>query len=129
MQRSLRRALNCIAIFIVSIMMFSACMPAHVHIDWIDFVKWDDISYERDSNEIIVPSELVGERMGLVVKNAPSDVSTQNYKPEDGMAAFLPIGTEFFEIKDYDNTRYIAVLEDDLYILYKALESESVNFE
>lgn len=92
MQRSLRRALNCIAIFIVSIMMFSACMPAHVHIDW-------------------------------------TDVSTQNYKPEDGMAVFLPIGTEFFEIKDYDNTQYIAVLEDDLYILYKALESESVNFE
>lgn len=62
-----------------------------------------------------------------MVKNAPSDVSTPNYKPEDGMAAFLPVGTEFFEIKGYDSTQYIAVLEDDEYILYKAPESESIN--
>lgn len=127
MQRGLRKVLNCIAIFIVNIMMLSACTPVHVHIDWTDFVKWDGISYERDSNEIIVPPELISERIGLVVKNAPSDVSTPNYKPEDGMAAFLPVGTEFFEIKGYDSTQYIAVLEDDEYILYKAPESESIN--
>ena len=135
MWRIFKKGLIFIATLFIGTMTLSACTlkqlntQVHVHIDWTDFIKWDGISYERDMNEVIVPPELVGERVGWVVKNAPSEVDTPNYKPEDGMAAFLPIGTEFFEIKDHDSTQYIAVLEDDVYILYKAHESESINFE
>jgi len=33
-----------------------------VLIDWVDFVKWDGISYERDYNNIEVPTELIVEK-------------------------------------------------------------------
>jgi len=100
-----------------------------VLIDWVDFVKWDGISYERDYNNIEVPTELIVEKIGFVVKQAPSEVSSPDYKPEDGMASFLPVGTEIFEIHGYDSKKYIAVYTDGKFILYKDHESESISFD
>lgn len=135
MWRIFKKGLIFIATLFIGIMTLSACTlkqpntQVHVQIDWTDFIKWDGISYERDMNGVIVPPELVGERVGWVVKKVPSEVDTPNYRPEDGMAAFLPVGTEFFEIKNYNSTQYIAVLENEAYILYKTHESDSISFE
>lgn len=100
-----------------------------VIIDWTDFVKWDGISYQRDYNDIEVPTELIGNRIGFVVKQAPSEVNNPNYKPEDGMASFLPVGTEFFEIAGYDSKKYIAVYTDGKFVLYRDYNSGPVTFD
>jgi len=110
------------------IISLNGCMGV-VHIDWIDFVKWGGILYERDYNNVEVPAELIGERIGFVLKQAPTEVRNPNYKPEDGMASYLPVGTEFFEIKGYDSKNYIAVYTEGRFILYKVHESESISFD
>jgi hypothetical protein len=45
------------------------------------------------------------------------------------MAASLPIGTKFYEIKGYDKKQYIAVSVNNNYILYKVSGSESIDFK
>lgn len=115
---------------VITLSTLSGCTGKEIiHIDWTDFVKWDGISYERGGDDILVPSELIGDRIGFVAKVAPSEVRTQNYKPEDGMASFLPVATEFFDIKGYDSSKYIAVNLDGEFILYKSLDSENISFE
>jgi|GEM_PF-2148285 len=91
--------------------------------DWADFVRWDGQSYENNSQ--IVPVDLVGERIGSVQLKAPTNVP--NYEPKDGTAGQLETGTEFFQIRGYSQSSYIAVFTSDEYILYKTHESESIS--
>jgi len=129
----MKKILAILSIVLVSVMVFGGCMTKNaVLIDWVDFVKWDGVTYEKaynDGNAIVVPAKLIGERIGTVEKNAPSEVDSPDYKPEDGMASFLPVGTEFFVIDGYNSKEYIAVYTDGVYTLYKTPNSESINFD
>lgn len=125
----MKKGLALIPVILLCIIVSSGCMTRRiVHIDWTDFVKWDGVSYQRDYNAESIPVELVGENIGFVTKIVPSQVSSPSYEPEDGMASFLPVGTEFFEIKGYDSSKYIAVYIDGEFILYKTRDSQTISF-
>lgn len=125
----MKKGLAAFSIILIYIIVLNGCMSRRiVHIDWTDFVKWDGISYQRDYNAKSIPSELIGENIGFVTKVAPSQVSSPNYKPEDGMASVLPVGTEFFEIKGYDSSKYIAVYVNGEFVLYKTYDSPDIDF-
>lgn len=125
----MKKDFTLIFMVLLGIILISGCMNKTITlIDWTDFVKWDGISYERGGSDVLVPTELIGDRIGFVAKAAPTEVSSPDYKPEDGMASFLPIGTEFFGIEGYDSSKYIAVYTDGDYILYRSLDSESISF-
>lgn len=117
-----------LVILVVVILLSSCTIQSDTHIDWSDFVKWNGISYRKGNSDIMVPPGLIGERIGSVLKIAPTEVSSTNYKPEDGMASFLPVDTELFEIQEYDSTQYIAVYTGDRYVLYKTSDSENIIF-
>ncbi|WP_174818664.1 hypothetical protein [Paenibacillus illinoisensis] len=68
-------------------------------IEWIDFVMIDGILYFHN-NDQAVPAENIGERIGevsyMLNEHACADHVTAN-----GDAAFLPIGTDIYELKGY----------------------------
>lgn len=100
-------------------------------IDWVCFVKWGGISYVSADGGL-VPSKLIGQKIGEVNEIAPSTISTvsgENYEPKDGMAALLPLGTKFYEIKGYDKKQYITVLTSDKYLLFKTNDSKNIDFK
>ncbi|NMA83433.1 MAG: hypothetical protein GX962_06175 [Epulopiscium sp.] len=108
---------------------FVCSLTACSSIDWVDFVKWDNIIYVRDTTTDSIPKEYIGDLIGSVKKVAPSIVRIPNYKPKNGMAAFLELDTEFYEIIGYDSNRYIAVLTNEEYVVYKTIESKSIFFQ
>jgi len=110
----------------IFILPLSAC--SRTAIDWVDFVKWDGVSYEN-TGDIAVPAELIGDQLGKVRETAPSVVYSADYQPKDGQAGHLAAGTELYTIDGYDSGVYIAVLLDGEYLLYKTHDSETVTFE
>lgn len=110
----------------IFILPLSAC--SRTAIDWVDFVKWDGVSYEN-TGDIAVPAELIGDQLGKVRETAPSVVYSADYQPKDGQAGQLAADTELYTIDGYDSGVYIAVLLDGEYLLYKTHDSETVTFE
>ncbi|MEG0308118.1 MAG: DUF4362 domain-containing protein [Clostridium sp.] len=115
-------------LFIVVSLTFIGCSKNNfIAIDWIDFVKWNDISYENANT--LVPNEYIGNELGEVSKIAPTEVTgTKPPKSENGEAAFLNIGTKLFEIKGYNSESHIAVLTQNQYYLYKTHDSNGLSF-
>jgi len=92
---------------------FVCSLTACSSIDWVDFVKWDNIIYVRDTTTDSIPKEYIGDLIGSVKKVAPSIVRIPNYKPKNGMAAFLELDTEFYEIIGYEG-----VLNQQIWVKY-----------
>ncbi|GKV64989.1 MULTISPECIES: hypothetical protein [unclassified Sporosarcina] len=76
--------------------------PLNSAIDWVDFVKWNDTTYSAnfETNERNLDWE-TGEEIGKV-KYMLNGHAGANHKSKNGDAAYLPKGTQLYEIKGYD---------------------------
>ncbi|MEG1254803.1 hypothetical protein [Clostridium sp.] len=89
-------------LFIVISLTFIGCSKKAVTlIDWIDFLKWNNISYENTNT--IIPKEYIGNEIGEVSKIAPSEVTgTKTPKTENGDMPFKDLkATEVEKISLY----------------------------
>ncbi|MEH7254273.1 hypothetical protein V7111_19305 [Neobacillus niacini] len=76
-------------------------------IDWVDFIKWDGITYNGIYSGALADKEYIGEKIGEVKFKVADNVTNPNYKIRNGDAAFHEKGTELFAIKGYPE--FIAV--------------------
>ena len=99
------------------------------HVDWTDFIKWNDRIYNGawPGTARLVPEDLIEEKLGEVTETAPSEVY-DDYVPENGTAGYLKPGTAFFCIRGFSVDAYIAMEVDGRYRLYKTRDSETPDF-
>ncbi|PID24925.1 hypothetical protein [Sporosarcina sp. P7] len=76
--------------------------PQNTIIDWVDFVKWNDATYEAnyEMNELEKDWETTGE-VGEVKYMLDGHAGT-NHQTKNGDAAYLQKGTKLFAMKGYD---------------------------
>lgn len=95
-------------------LMWSVC------VDWMDFVRVNGVVYDGGFENRTLDESLVGERLGEIqykVKSYyESEEELQQANKRDFTAAFRPIGSELFAVKDDENS--IAVLHNGKYYLY-----------
>jgi hypothetical protein len=68
-------------------------------IDWVDFIKWDGISYDGIRSGVLSDETFIGEKIGTVQFKVSDNVTNPNYKTKNGDAAFHEKGTEIYSIK------------------------------
>lgn len=88
------------------LLLLTACSfnpsPQNTIIDWVDFVKWNDTTYEAnyEMNEVKKDWETAGE-VGEVKYMLDGHAGT-NHQTKNGDAAYLQKGTKLFAMKGYD---------------------------
>jgi hypothetical protein len=74
--------------------------PIVANIDWVDFVKFNDITYIRTYIPVLIPEQDLNYYDRVRFKVA-DNVSSPSYRSRNGDAAFLEKGTIIYSIKDY----------------------------
>ena len=91
-----------------------------VLIDWMDFVRVGGIVYDGGWENREVDESRIGEKLGEILYTVKSyyesEEELQQADKRDFTAAFRPIGSEIFAVKDDENS--IAVLDNGKYYLY-----------
>ena len=88
------------------LLLLTACSfnpsPQNTIIDWVDFVKWNDTTYEAnyEINKLKRDWE-TAEEVGEVKYMLDGHAGT-NHLTKNGDAAYLPKGTKLFAMKGYD---------------------------
>lgn len=95
---------------VVVLLSCGTTQTAHVAIDWIDFVKWDGITYVAVTTPgAQLSTSALDSQIGTVKKKVADVVTDPSYQSQDGDAAFLPIGTAIYSMTDYRMSFRIAV--------------------
>jgi hypothetical protein len=90
----------------------------NVCIDWVDFVKFNNVLYLSNNTLKTIPSKLIEKELGETNFNVSANVDSTNYTTKNGDAAFLPKGTKLYKLKNY-NTKFMIVAKNiDGYIVY-----------
>lgn len=94
---------------------------SHVMIDWVDFLKWDGVTYVAVPGPPASPlaAGALGGQVGAVKKKVADVVTDPAYRTQDGDAAFLPIGTAIYALRDYRASFRLAV-ETASIVIYEA---------
>ncbi|ARJ38034.1 hypothetical protein SporoP8_03465 [Sporosarcina ureae] len=106
------------------VLLLTACSfnpsPQNTIIDWVDFVKWNDTTYEAnyEINKLNKDSETAGE-IGEVKYILDGHAGT-NHQTKNGDAAYLQKGTKLFAMKGYDPA--FRIIADGK--VYEATESD-----
>jgi hypothetical protein len=100
-------------------------------VDWSDFVKVNGVSYDGHFENRVIDESRVGEKLGEILYTVKSNYSSQEEmnaaSNRDFTAAFRPIGSEVFSVKDDKDS--IAVLDNGKYYIYTHKESYTIPFE
>ena len=100
-------------------------------VDWMDFIKVNGITYDGGFESKEIDASRVGEKLGEILYTVKSNYSSQEEmnaaSNRDFTAAFRPIGSEIFAVKDDDYS--IAVLDNGKYYLYTHRVDNSISFE
>ncbi|MDQ0897653.1 MULTISPECIES: hypothetical protein [unclassified Paenibacillus] len=78
-------------------------------IDWVDFLKLNGISYTYSWQAALTDPSMLGDEISKIAFQVADNVNDVHYATKDGDAAFLPIGTVVYAIKDYPNGEIVAV--------------------
>jgi hypothetical protein len=103
------------------------CYDGGVIIDYVDFLKLNDIIYEgfyREANEGPDPEFQIGDKIGEVTFML-ADCAPPGYTPQNGNAAFLAAGTPIHEVKGYPADMMVEA-DGKLYIVDRNEEAETV---
>lgn len=91
-----------------------------VCVDWMDFIRVNGKSYDGAWENREVDESRIGEKLGEIQYKVKSYYESEEelYQADkrDFTAAFRPIGSELFAVKDDENS--IAVLDNGKYYLY-----------
>ncbi len=95
--------------------------PSFTIIDWVPFVQFGDIQYLASS----VPgptltSSALGPRYAQVRHKVEGNVHDPRYRPQNGDAAFLDVGTLLYLVKGYRATFRLAAHVQDSIVLFEA---------
>jgi hypothetical protein len=85
-------------------------------IDWEDCIKINKTMYFGDFNRTTIDNALVGKKIGEVKFTANRNVGNPHYRFRNWDAAYLPIGTEVYNIPSNNNA--VAIKVDGRYFLY-----------
>ena len=89
-------------------------------VDWMDFIRVGGVVYDGGWEDREVDRSRIGEKLGEILYNVKSyyesEEELQQADKRDFTAAFRPIGSEIFAVKDDENS--IAVLHNGKYYLY-----------
>lgn len=88
-------------------------------IDWMDFVRFNDIWYMRVYSSSNISENLIDKKIGEIKFQVSENVHDPNYKTKNGDAAFSKKGTELYKLKDYNKNFRIAARVDNKYYLYQ----------
>ena len=92
----------------------------HILVDWMDFIRVNGKSYDGGWENLEIDESRIGEKLGEIqykVKSYyESEEELQQADKRDFTAAFRPIGSEIFAVKDDEDS--IAVLHNGKYYLY-----------
>lgn len=91
-----------------------------VCVDWMDFIRVNGVVYDGGWENREVDESRIGEKLGEILYTVKSyyesEEELQQADKRDFTAAFRPIGSEIFAVKDDENS--IAVLDNGKYYLY-----------
>ncbi len=108
----------------------SAETEIEILVDWSDFVRVNGISYNGHFENRVIDGSRVGEKLGEILYRVKSSYSSHEEmnaaSSRDFTAAFRPIGSEIFAVKDDEDS--IAVLDGGKYYLYTHKENYSIPF-
>jgi hypothetical protein len=100
-------------------------------VDWSDFVKVNGVSYDGHFENRVIDESRIGEKLGEILYTVKSNYSSQEEmnaaSNRDFTAAFRPIGSEVFAVKDDKDS--IAVLDNGKYYLYTYRVDNTIPFE
>ena len=89
-------------------------------VDWMDFIRVGGVVYDGGWEDREVDRSRIGEKLGEILYTVKSyyesEEELQQADKRDFTAAFRPIGSEIFAVKDEENS--IAVLHNGKYYLY-----------
>ena len=92
-------------------------------VDWIDFVKYNDQTYEGDWSKTTVPLENIGELLGSVENSVPSEIwNFSEYTVPDNASPYRSVGTLFYAVRDSDNAIAVYDKTNNTYYLYQIRE-------
>jgi hypothetical protein len=117
----MKRTLICFFFAIVlmlSLMSTSCNLPVDsiVNIDWVDFIKINDITYLRQNSDVPPGHDMLTYYTEVKFKVA-DNVNNPNYKIKDGDAAYLETGTKIYTQAGYSPYfRLVAMREQELII-------------
>ena len=90
-----------------------------VNIDWVDFIKFNDITYLQEKQNISINENDLSPYDKVKFKTA-ENIYELNYLPKNGHAAYLEAGTHIYSLKDYlPSFRLVAKRNQDL-LMYEA---------
>ncbi|MCJ8009648.1 hypothetical protein ACFFF5_17720 [Lederbergia wuyishanensis] len=90
---------------IACLFLLTGCTPFinnNVIIDWVDFLHFNGEKYLGSQLEI-ADSKFIGGKIGKIKKKLDDNVKNPNYKSKNGDAAFLPVGTNLYEVINEPN--------------------------
>lgn len=91
-------------------------------VDWIDFVKYNGLTYEGDCGETTVPLENVGKLLGYIENHVPSEIYTEDYTVPDNASPSRSIGAPFYAVLDNENAIAVYDKNKNTYYLYQLKE-------
>jgi hypothetical protein len=99
-----------------------ALTATHAIIDWVDFIKFDGITYLANRSETSQPLQAhdLGRVFATVQFKLEGNVDDPTYQTRDGDAAFLEPGTPVYTVKDYAPHFRLAVKQQEGILLYEA---------
>lgn len=95
----------------------------NAHIDYVDFVMLESITYVSHYTEMqVLTEDDLGEPYGQVLCRLSDNVTDPGYRSQNGDAGFLEPGTVVYEVTGYDPEFRVAArgLEEGGYTLYEA---------
>jgi len=100
--------------------LWDSTTPSHAVIDWVDFVRFDGISYAADRPGQQLSEADLGPELFRVRRTLANEVTDPGYREQDGDAAFLPRGTPVYAMDGYDPTFRLASRREGAIVLYEA---------
>ena len=114
-----------IIVFVIVLMLaLSGCgQKPMTLIDWVDFVKLNEITYI--ATPFIVSENQIESEVSKTKYNVSESVHDPNYKTKDGDAAFLPVGTPIYKLKDYKSEYRILAKKENKLVIYEVSDNPS----
>lgn len=98
-----------LGILVVIVLILSGCqsindrnlVKSETIIDWVDFIRWDGVTYDGIHTGVLADQSYIGEKLGEVQFKVADQVSDPYYKLKNGDAAFHKEGTAIYSILDH----------------------------
>ncbi len=103
----------------VLILFLTGCIQRSpkVEIDWVDFINHKNVTYL--ATKFTTSDRKIESEIGKTLFNVSENVHDPEYKTKEGDAAFLPVGTPIYKLKDYRTEFRVAVKRDGQFIVYE----------